>query len=737
VSQRPEVPSDLQEARTRHDELSRAIRTARYRYYVLSVPDLPDAEFDALVREIEAIEEAHPGLRTPTSPTQQVGAPLDTAFPPVTHPEPMLSLDNAFSRQELDAWSERVQRVLAAADRSVEPGPVAAAPDEAAAVGVDPDGAAVGDPDGAAVGDADPDDAPRVLYGCELKIDGVAIDLVYRDGVLATAATRGDGTTGEDVTNQVLTIDAIPYRLDLDDPPALLEVRGEVYYPLDAFEAMNEARIERGEAAFMNPRNAASGALRQKDPEVTRIRPLAVWCHGLGAVEGIAFDTHAEAMATLAAAGLPVAEESERHDDLDAVWAYVERWTAARHDVSYEIDGVVVKVDDLAQRAQLGFTARAPRWAIAYKMAPVEQATTLEAIEVNVGRTGKATPYAVLDPVLVAGTTITYATLHNEIQVHAKDVRVGDRVLVRRAGDVIPEVVGPVRSERPEGTEVWHMPAACPFCGEPLVRPEGEAHHFCENVDCPNRLRESLAHLASRGALDIEGLGEQTVELLLAEGLVHDLADVFRLHERRDELLALEKWGAKRVDNLLAGIEEGRRRPLDRVLVALNIRHLGPTYAKTLVRSLPSLQAIRTAEPEALEAIDGIGPVIAHAVHSWFSTPRNAQLVDDLIALGITTDAEVADAAAGVDAALLAGWTVVVTGTLEGFTRDEAKEALESRGAKVTGSVSGRTSAVVAGTDPGSKRDKAEAAGVPVVDEGAFRHLLERGELPQPADESG
>jgi len=716
LSEDREVPSDAQEARARHDELSRAIRTARYRYYVLSAPDLPDAEFDALVRELEAIEDAHPQLRSPTSPTQQVGAPLDTAFPPVTHPQAMQSLDNAFSRTELEAWSERVQRLLAAADERSSQGEV----DEAEAM------------------EADPVDAPRIVYACELKIDGVAIDLVYRDGVLATAATRGDGTTGEDVTNQVLTIDSIPYRLHLDDPPSLLEVRGEVYYPLEAFEAMNRSRIERGEAAFMNPRNAASGALRQKDPEVTRTRPLAVWCHGLGAVEGITFEHHSQAMATLAAAGLPVAEESACTDDLEEVWDYVQRWTAARYDVDYEIDGVVVKVDDLGQRAQLGSTARAPRWAIAYKMPPVEQATTLEAIEVNVGRTGKATPYAVLDPVLVAGTTITYATLHNEIQVHAKDVRVGDRVLVRRAGDVIPEVVGPVLTARPEGTEVWHMPAACPFCGEPLVRPEGEANHFCENIDCPNRLRESLVHLASRGALDIEGLGEQTVDLLLAKGLVGDLADVFRLHEHRDELLALEKWGEKRVDNLLAGIEQGRQRPLDRVLVALNIRHLGPTYAKLLARALPSLQAIRDADPEVLEAIEGIGPVIAHAVHSWFATPRNAQLVDELIALGITTDAEVtgAEAGAGADAELLAGWTVVVTGTLEGFTRDEAKEALEARGAKVTGSVSGRTSVVVAGADPGSKRDKAEAVGVPVVDEAAFRHLLEHGALPAP-DEGG
>ncbi len=711
MSDRPEVASDLASAQERHDELVRAVRAARYRYYVLSDPDLSDAEYDALFRELEAIEQQHPQLRTPTSPTQQVGTPPDTAFPPVTHPEPMLSLDNAFSREELEAWVERVQRRLAS-----DADPAELDEDELAA--------------------ADPDAAPRVVYGCELKIDGVAIDLVYRDGVLATAATRGDGTTGEDVTNQVLTIDSIPYRLDLDDPPALLEVRGEVYYPLEAFEAMNAARIERGDTAFMNPRNAASGALRQKDPEVTATRPLAVWCHGLGALQGIGFTTHAQAMGTLAAAGLPVAEQSERCTDLDEVWAYVQRWTAARHDVSYEIDGVVVKVDDLAQRAALGVTSRAPRWAIAYKMAPVEQATTLAAIEVNVGRTGKATPYAVLEPVLVAGTTITYATLHNEIQVRAKDVRPGDRVLVRRAGDVIPEVVGPVGTDHAERAEPWSMPEDCPFCDQPLVRPEGEAHHFCENVDCPNRLRESLVHLASRSALDIEGLGEQTVDLLLSEGLVHDLADVFRLHQRRDELLALDKWGTKRVDNLLAGIDEGRQRPLDRVLVALNIRHLGPTYAKTLVRASPSLQAIRDADPEALETIEGIGPVIARSVHSWFATPRNAQLIDELIGLGITTEAAPV-AATGVDAQLLEGWTVVVTGTLEGFTRDEAREALEARGAKVTGSVSGRTSVVVAGADPGSKRDKASAAGVPVADEAAFRHLLAHGTLPAGDDHDG
>jgi DNA ligase (NAD+) len=678
------VPEDARDARARHDELARVLRDARYRYDVLSDPPMTDAEYDALFRELEALEAAHPRLVTASSPTQRVGTPPSGAFPPFQHLQPMLSLDNAFSREELDAWAERVRRGL---------GP----------------------------------DAAAARFTCELKIDGVAINLVYRDGVLATGATRGNGTVGEDVTAQVLTVEDVPYRLDLADPPALLEVRGEVYYPLAAFEAMNEDRIERGEAAFMNPRNAASGALRQKDPEVTRTRPLAVWCHGLGALDGISFASHSDALAWLRHAGLPTAPETATLEDPDEVWDFVERWTAARHDVAYEIDGVVIKVDDLAQREQLGFTARAPRWAIAYKMPPIEQQTRLEAIEVNVGRTGKATPYAVLDPVLVAGTTITYATLHNEIQVHAKDVRVGDTVMVRRAGDVIPEVVGPVLASRPADAVPWSMPAACPFCGQPLVRPEGEAHHFCENVDCPNRLRESLAHLASRGALDIEGLGEQTVDLLLERGLVHDLADVFRLDERREELLALDKWGERRVENLLAGIEAGRQAPLDRVLVALNIRHLGPTYAKGLVRALPSLTAIRRATPEELEAIDGIGPTIAGAVHAWFSTPRNAELIDDLVALGVTTEAEVV---AGAEASLLVGWTVVVTGTLEGFTRDEAKEALESRGAKVTGSVSGRTSVVVVGESPGSKRDKAASLGVPIADEAAFRYLLEHGRLP-------
>ena len=675
------------EARRRHDELSRTIRDARYRYYVLSEPPMTDAAFDAALRELEELERAHPALVSAGSPTRQVGAPVDVAFAPVTHPTPMLSLDNAFDRAEVEAWAERVRRGL---------------------------------------GSDDP-----VRYTCERKIDGVAVDLVYRDGVLERAATRGDGTTGEDVTAQALTIADVPYRLAVADPPALLEVRGEVHLPLAAFDRMNAERIEAGEAAFMNPRNAASGALRQKDPAATAARPLALWVHGLGAVEGVTFAGHSEALRWLADAGLPVPPETTTVDGVAAVWAEIERATAERHELAYETDGVVVKVDDRAQQERLGWTSRAPRWAIAYKMPPVEQQTRLLGIEVNVGRTGKVAPFAVLEPVLVAGTTITHATLHNELQVHAKDVRVGDTVVVRRAGDVIPEVVGPVLSARPRGTRRWRMPATCPFCGQPLVRPEGEAHHLCENVDCPNRLLESVTHLASRGALDIEGLGEQTVELLVERGLVGDLADLFRLEGRREELLALDGFQQRRVDNLLAGIDAARTRPLDRFLVAFNIRHLGPTYARALARAFGELGPLAAADTDALEAVDGIGPVIAASVRSWFDNPRNVQLVADLAALGVAPRAEAGPAGAGdgagTDPTLLAGLTVVVTGTLEGFTRDEARAALEARGAKVAGSVSGRTDYLVAGAAPGSKVGRAEQLGVPVLDESGLLALLASG----------
>jgi DNA ligase (NAD+) len=675
----PDVPSSLAAARDRRDELVTTIRDARYRYYVLSDPPMPDAEFDALLRELEAIEATHAELRSPDSPTQEVGAPLDQAFAPFQHVVPMLSLDNAFSREELDAWAARVERGLGTTPR----------------------------------------------YVCELKIDGVAINLVYRDGVLTTAATRGNGTVGETVTQQALTIAEVPYRLQADEVPSLIEIRGEVYFPLAAFEQLNADRIERGEPAFMNPRNATSGALRRKDPAETADLPLSVWCHGLGALEGMAFDSHHEMLAWVRDAGLPTAPETEVVDSLDDVWAFVERWTEHRHDTTYEIDGVVVKVDDLAQRDELGFTSRAPRWAIAYKMPPIEEQTVLEDIEINVGRTGRVTPFGRLRPVVVSGVQITYATLHNEEQLHAKDVRIGDTVVVRRAGDVIPEIVGPVLSGRPDGAETWHMPVDCPFCGEPLRKPEGEAHHFCENVDCPNRLFESLTHMAGRVALDIEGLGEKTIRSFLDLGLIGDLADVFRLADHREEILALEGWKERSVDNLLAAVEAAKHRPLDRLLVALNIRHLGPTVARTLAVAYGSLAALTDATAEEIEQVEGIGPIIANSVVSWLSTPRNRQLVDDLVDLGVNTEAERVETG---DA--LAGSTFVVTGTLEGWSRSEAKRALEERGAKVSGSVSGRTTAVVVGESPGSKLAKAEELGIPVLDEAAFARLLETGELP-------
>jgi DNA ligase (NAD+) len=671
--------SALEAARQRHDEVARVVRDARYRYYVLSDLAMPDAEFDALLQELEEIEAEHPELRTPDSPTQQVGSPIDQAFPPFEHLEAMQSLDNVFGEADLRAWADRVQRGLPAGT------------------------------------------TPR--WACELKIDGTAISCVYRDGVLAVGATRGTGAVGETVTQQLLTLDDVPYRLADDHPPAVIEIRGEVYYPVEKFNRMNEERIERGEPAFMNPRNAASGALRQKDPAKVRERPLAMWIHGLGHVEGRSFATYSEFLDWARAAGLPVPDASTSVDTIDEVWALIEDFTERRHSFGFEVDGVVVKVDDMGQRQALGSTAKAPRWAIAYKMPPIEQQTILRSIEVNVGRTGKATPFAVLEPVAVAGVTITNATLHNEIQVLAKDVRVGDTVIVRRAGDVIPEVVGSVKDRRPPRAKEWRMPAACPACGQPLVRPEGEGHHFCENVDCPSRIAQSLIHLASRGALDIEGLGEKTVTQFRQHGWLADLADVFRLPDRRDEILELPGWKDRSVDKLIEGIRAGSRRPLERLLVALNIRHVGPTVAKELARHLRTLEGVQRAPAEQIAAIAGIGPTIAAAVRAWFDTPRNAELVRALVDLGVRADTDLAEPAA-VEDLPLAGSTFVITGTLEGATRDEVKEQLEALGAKVSGSVSAKTSALIAGAEAGSKLDKAREKGVPVLDEAGLGKLL-------------
>ena len=670
------------ETRDRVAELRETLAYHRYRYYVLSDPQIPDAEFDALMRELEGLEAAHPELDHPDSPTHQVGAPIDSAFGEVAHRLAMQSLDNAFDREELQAWADRVARGLEDGDHR---------------------------------------------FTCELKVDGVAISLIYENGFLTQAITRGDGTTGEDVTANVRTIDGIPRLLDIDDPPALVEVRGEIHYPVEKFEAMNAAREAAGEARFANPRNAASGALRQKDPEITRTRPLALVAHGMGATDGLDVDSHSGFLAFLREAGVPTAPETRTVADIGAVWAFVEHWETHRHDPTYELDGVVVKVDRLDQQRQLGSTSRAPRWAIAFKYPPEEQRTRLVDIEVNVGRTGRTTPYAVLEPVLVAGSTVTFATLHNQDQARLKDVRPGDMVIVRKAGDVIPEVVGPVLSERPEDVEAagpWQFPTTCPFCGEPLQRLEGEADTYCVNVDCPNRILETLDHFASRKAMDIEGLGYETAKALLEAGLVSDLADLYLLD--RDAVFALEGFGDKKTDLLLDGIQKSRTQPIERLLTGLNIRHIGPNVAKLIARSLGDLQAMRDADVERIAAIDGVGTVIADSLVTWMGNDRNAALLDKLVAAGVRTDTEVTATTSDV----LAGRTLVITGTLAGYSRDEAKQAVLDAGGKVTGSVSGKTFAVVVGDSPGSKAAKAEDLGVPILDEAGFEQLLATGELP-------
>jgi DNA ligase (NAD+) len=666
--------------RRRVDTLRVEIEQHRYRYYVLSDPSISDAEFDALMRELAELEAAYPELRRPGSPTDKVGAPPSPAFRPVVHRMPMRSLDNAFEQEELWAWGERVARGL----------------------------------DGA---------APR--YTCELKVDGVAIALTYVDGRLDQAVTRGDGRTGEDVTLNVRTIANVPWHLELPDPPTLLEARGEVYYPLAEFEAMNAAREQAGVARFANPRNAASGALRQKDPEITRSRPLRVICHGMGVVKGVDLESHSSFLALITKAGLPVASQTRTVATMDEVWAFIEEWRERRHEPPFEIDGVVVKVDALAHQRQLGSTAAAPRWAIAFKYPPEEQQTLLRDIQVNIGRTGKVTPFAVLEPVLVAGSTIGLATLHNEDQVRLKDVRPGDVVVVRKAGDVIPEVIGPVLSRRPEAVAnagPWRMPTTCPFCGSSLQRLEGDAATYCTNVDCPSRLRESLAHFAGREAMDIEGLGYETASVLLDRGLVKDLADLY--HLRAEDLLELKGFAQRKVDALLAGIEASKSQPFERLLVGLNILHVGGTVARQLARHFTDLASLRKASKEDIASVEGIGPVIADSVSTFFDNPHNAALIDKLVAAGVRTDTD-----APRVAATLQGWTIALTGSLEGLTRDEAKQAITDRGGKVSSSVSRKTSLVVVGTDPGTKAARAIELGVPTTDEAGFIHLVETGNL--------
>jgi DNA ligase (NAD+) len=683
-TQAPE-PASPQE-RHRHAELATEITEHNYRYHVLDSPLVDDATYDALMRELRALEDEHPDLRTPDSPTQKVGG-ISTEFTPVQHLMRLLSLDNAFSPEEFEAWAARVQRL----------------------------------------GGSGP-------YLCEVKIDGLAVDLVYRNGRLAGAATRGDGTTGEDITPNIKTIARVPIRLAGTGWPDVLEVRGEVFLPVTAFEELNVRLTEAGKPPFANPRNSAAGSLRQKDPKVTASRALDLLLHGVGQVEGLPGDppaTQSGWYARLRDWGLPVSDLVRVVDELPAVAEFVQYYAEHRHDTPYEIDGTVVKVDDLATQALLGATSRAPRWAIAYKYPPEEVTTRLLEIRVNVGRTGRVTPFAVMEPVKVSGSTVDRATLHNEQEITRKGVLVGDMVVLRKAGDVIPEVVGPVVDLRTGDEHAFDFPRACPACGTTLAREENEADWRCPNArSCPAQLRERLFHLAGRGAFDIEVLGWEAVAALLDGGLVTDEGDIFSLTAESLGTLPffMTKDGALKANavKLLHNLEEVRTRPLWRILVALSIRHVGPTAARALAAEFGSVDAIVAATEGQLNEVEDVGPTIAAAVTAWFAVPWHQEILRKWRDAGVALADPDFDPSARA-ARPLAGYTVVITGTLAGRSRTEAAEAAEGLGAKVSGSVSKKTSFVVAGDNPGSKYDKAVSLGIPVLDEEGLAILLEKG----------
>lgn len=662
------------DAKMRVEELRAEIEHHRYRYHVLDDPEVLDAEYDDLMRELRRLEDRFPELQTPDSPTVTVGGTPAALFAPVTHRAPMLSLDNAFSVEELDAWAARIER---------------------------------------GVGD-------EARYACELKIDGIACALTYERGRLVRAATRGDGRVGEDITSNVRTVQGVPRTLAIEDPPAIVEIRGEIYFPVSAFKELNERLLEAGVKAFANPRNAAAGSLRQKDAKVTASRPLRLWVHSFGAAEGISFDSHLGFLDWAAKAGLPVPPTTEACGSIDGVKAFLATWEASRHSVDWEIDGTVIKVDQTGLQRELGATSHAPRWAIAYKYPPEERTALLKSIDVHTGRTGKVTPFAVLDPVFVGGVTITYATLHNEQEVRRKDVRKGDLVIVRRAGDVIPEIVGPVLSKRKKGARRWAMPKACTSCGTALVRPEGEADHRCPNKrGCPSQGIEWLFHFAGRGAMDIEHLGYMTVMRLLEAGLIEDPADIYALDASK--LSQLPGFKDRAITNVLEQVEASKDRPIWRLLVGLNVRHVGTHVAQVIARAFGSLDAIAAASEDEIDAVPEIGPEIAATVREWFDEEENLALIEKLRAAGVRMADE---RAAGVGSRPFEGMSIVLTGGFGSMNREEATERAQQAGARVASSVSKKTSFVVAGETPGSKLAKAETLGVEVIDEAEFARRL-------------
>ncbi len=658
-----------------------------YRYHVLDAPVISDAEYDALFRELVELEAEHPDLVTADSPTQRVGADTLDSFEKVTHPAPVLSLANAFGTDDLLAWHKRISRLL-------------------------------------------PEDT-TLDYVVEPKIDGLSIVLTYRDGLFVQGATRGNGEVGENVTPNLRTVRSLPQRIPVKpevtrQPPPYLVVRGEVFFPLTRFAAFNEALEAAGERTYMNPRNAASGSLRQLDSSVTAGRPLSLFCYDFVAVEGLDIPRQWDRLAFLREMGFPVPAEVDHCEDLAAVAAAYEAWTTRRQELDYEVDGIVVKINDRPLAESLGFVGKDPRGAIAMKFPAQEKTTRLLDVKVNVGRTGVLAPAAVLAPVEIGGVVVQNATLHNYEEIARKDIRIGDTVWVKRAGEVIPYVVGPVVERRDGSERAIEPPTACPFCGDPVARVPGEVAIYCDNPSCPEQLVRRVEYFVSRGAMDIETFGGQTASLLIEQGLIRDVADIYTL--RREDLLSLEGFKDRKVDNLLAGIEASKAQPPARLLTGLGIRFVGSVVAGLLLDALGSLDNLASASQEALEAIDGIGPQTAQAVVAWFGLPGNRRVVDKLREAGLRFARErpVEDEAPGERP--LAGKTLVLTGTLPTWTRDEARAFIERLGGRVTGSVSGKTDYVVAGESAGSKLDKARQLGVPVLDEAALRALAEAGD---------
>ena len=683
-----DVPAEVRE---RHAALADELRNHQFRYYVLDSPIVSDGQFDELLGELQRIEDEHPGLVTADSPTQIVGGTFSTGFTAHDHLERMLSLDNVFDADEFQAWVERVEKEVG-----------------------------------------------RTEFLAELKVDGLAINLLYENGHLTRALTRGDGRTGEDVTLNMRTLEQVPETLSGTDQfpvPALVEVRGEVYFRVEDFLELNAKMVEAGKPPYANPRNTAAGSLRQKDPKITRERRLRLICHGLGKREGFEPQRQSQAYDALAAWGLPVSPHSKVLTTAEQLTGHITYWGEHRHDAEHEIDGVVIKVDDVSLQRRLGSTSRAPRWAIAYKYPPEEAITTLLDIKVGVGRTGRVTPFAVTEPVKIAGSTVARATLHNQEEVKRKGVLIGDRIVIRKAGDVIPEVLGPVVDARTGEEREFVMPTHCPECGTELAyQKEGDKDIRCPNTRfCPAQLRERLFHLAGRGAFDIEVLGYEAAVALLEARVVADEGDVFDLNE--ESLAEVELFRTKAGElsanarKLLANLDVAKDRPLWKILVALSIRHVGPTAAQALAREFGSVEKIEQASEEEIADVDGVGPTIARATREWFEVGWHREIVEKWRRAGVRMEEERDDSVPRN----LEGLSIVVTGSLDGFSRDEAKEVIMARGGKAAGSVSKKTAFVVVGDSPGTKYEKAVQLKVPVLDEAGFRVLLERG--PEAAQE--